>query len=38
MTEYELLMAVLTAVCAIAGAGSLIVALLNFLKERNQRK
>ena len=38
MTGYELLMAVLAFVSAVAGVGCLVVALLNFLKERNQRK
>jgi hypothetical protein len=37
MTEYEILMAVLTAIGVIAGVGSLIVALLNFLDKRNNK-
>jgi hypothetical protein len=38
MTGYELLMAVLAIVSAVAGFGCFVVALLNFLKEKNQRK
>ena len=38
MSAYEMLMAVLALVSAVAGVGCLVIALLNFLKERNQQK